>query len=696
MHNTHLRQKLLYKMRVVGSAYGVSILLILLLFGVYLTTLCPTIYLGDSGELAAAAFSLGIPHNSGYPLYTLIGKCFCLIPLGNIGFRVNLMSAFFAVLTVWLVFTLIHKMTSSILSAFSGALVLGFTPVLWLQAVSAEVYTLHAFFVILLIRVLWWWDERKEFFRLLLIVFITGLSFGNHMQTVLLGPAVLFFLLTGDRKLLWRGKDFVLIAFFFFLPLVIYLYLPVRTEAGAAIHWGDPNTLHNFVEVVFARAHRKGYVFNMTPWEYVTRGKEAVLFTGSQLGVFLLPAAWGWIKLKTLRWRVFFAVIVCFDLIYTVFLNTISLEITPFMLPSCIVVAILVGVGLSSILKKSNESHGVGYKIKGALRMTCLMFPLLVLFSNFPFCDQSRNYTAYEYAVNILRTLRDGDILFMDGDNHLFPIAYGRVVEGMGEDLLLYDRQNILFKIPYLGDSLTKTLVGTWNDVRGILEGDIIRKTMPSGIYYAVFDPQSVKVPDPFTLIPYCLIHRVVPRKESRGSYKIRDEWRYYSTESFYEDFERDYMNRQVTAHFYLRLGQYLFMAGKPDLGFQATQKSSLIGYNDTGIHGAIAVSHTDRGLFREALRELEKMNIHQKDQSLAQNAWGYYYFRTEDYRNAAQSFETATRFAPGNHIYFRNFAHALFMSGRTDEAVYAFRKSLALEMDQPDIERFMTEHNLR
>ena len=35
---------------------------------VYLVTICPTVYLGDSGELTAAAFSLGIPHNSGYPL----------------------------------------------------------------------------------------------------------------------------------------------------------------------------------------------------------------------------------------------------------------------------------------------------------------------------------------------------------------------------------------------------------------------------------------------------------------------------------------------------------------------------------------------------------------------------------------------------------------------------------------------------
>ncbi|MBW2173558.1 MAG: DUF2723 domain-containing protein, partial [Deltaproteobacteria bacterium] len=93
-----------------------------LLFVVYLSTICPTVYLGDSGELTAAAFSLGIPHNSGYPLYAQLGKLFSLVPVGPIAFRMNLMSSLFAVLTVWLVYSLILRITSSKLSAFSGAL----------------------------------------------------------------------------------------------------------------------------------------------------------------------------------------------------------------------------------------------------------------------------------------------------------------------------------------------------------------------------------------------------------------------------------------------------------------------------------------------------------------------------------------------------------------------------------------------
>ncbi|RLB27908.1 MAG: hypothetical protein DRH11_18000, partial [Deltaproteobacteria bacterium] len=78
-------------------------------FLVYILTTSPSVYLGDSGELSAAAFSLGIAHNSGYPIYALLGKFFCLIPIGSIGFKLNLMSGFIAVVTLWFIYSLILK-----------------------------------------------------------------------------------------------------------------------------------------------------------------------------------------------------------------------------------------------------------------------------------------------------------------------------------------------------------------------------------------------------------------------------------------------------------------------------------------------------------------------------------------------------------------------------------------------------------
>ena len=43
-------------------------------FIIYLITLAPTVYWGDSGELITAIYTLGIPHPAGIPLYVLMGK----------------------------------------------------------------------------------------------------------------------------------------------------------------------------------------------------------------------------------------------------------------------------------------------------------------------------------------------------------------------------------------------------------------------------------------------------------------------------------------------------------------------------------------------------------------------------------------------------------------------------------------------
>ena len=300
------------------------LILSLILFAVYLKTLCPSVYLGDSGELTTAAFSIGVPHNSGYPLYILVGKIFSMIPIGNIGFRMNLMSACFSVMTIWLIYSIVFKITRSTLSSTVASLTLAFTPVFWSQSVAAEVYALHSFFVALLIKLLLWWDERKEFSLLLLFVFITGLSFGNHMQTVMLAPAVLFIILSRDKMALLNIKNILIFFVFFLLALSLYLCLPIRTDAGAAIHWGDPNTLERFLAHVTARAHRGGYVLTKGPLEYLTRTRDMLWFVGFQFGALLIFFIFGLLKLRSLRWKVFFIGVILFDFVYAVFLNIIG------------------------------------------------------------------------------------------------------------------------------------------------------------------------------------------------------------------------------------------------------------------------------------------------------------------------------------------------------------------------------------
>ncbi|MFH1350400.1 MAG: DUF2723 domain-containing protein [Pseudomonadota bacterium] len=666
-------------------------ILIIISLGVYLSTVCPTVYVGDSGELTAAAFSLGIPHSSGYPFYALIGKLFCLVPIGNVGFRMNLMSSFFSLLTLWLIYSLTMRITSSALSSLAGGLILAFSPLFWSQSLYAEVYSLHTFFVALLTKLLWRWDEKKRTHSLIIFVFITGISFGNHLQTVMLAPAVLFIIISGNKEALLNVRNIMLLTLFFILALSLYLYLPIRTGAGAAIHWGDPDNLDRFLTHVTARSHRSGYVLNMTMSEYLIRAKESLKIIADQLGVLIVFSVWGWMKLTSVRWRIFFLLLIIFDLFYTVCLNTIALEVTPFNLSTCIVLAILAANGIACALSTIKGFSRISASTQKIVKMGVCAASVIPLFVNFSLCDQSINYTGYEHAVNIFRSLEPGNTMFMDGDNNIFPVVYGRLVERMGEDVTIFDRYNLLFK--WSLDGHVFSFYGKWEEFRSAVEKRIIKMKAPQGVYFAVFNPHMISVPDQYQVIPHGILRRVVQDRSILKKDLYKNVWYYYSMESFSADFDRDYMNREVCSNFWFDRGRHLFLVGQYDLGLKNIRLASKIGYNDTGIHSDIAVFLTDQGFFEEARQEMEKASRYYIDLSGVYNNWGYYYHKFGDYPNAISSFRKAIELRHRNSGYHKNLALSLYEAGKKEEALLALKKSLEINKDQPGIHRFIAEN---
>ena len=70
---------------------------------VYTATLSPGVYGFDSAELSTGAYTLGIVHPPGYPLYLLIAHLFVQLPIGDVAYRVNLMSAVFGAGPIFLI-----------------------------------------------------------------------------------------------------------------------------------------------------------------------------------------------------------------------------------------------------------------------------------------------------------------------------------------------------------------------------------------------------------------------------------------------------------------------------------------------------------------------------------------------------------------------------------------------------------------
>src|SRR4249920_2914330 len=61
------------------AALVVSIVALLL----YLLTLAPSTAMWDTSEYIAAAYTLGIPHPPGNPLFVILGRVFAILPIAS-------------------------------------------------------------------------------------------------------------------------------------------------------------------------------------------------------------------------------------------------------------------------------------------------------------------------------------------------------------------------------------------------------------------------------------------------------------------------------------------------------------------------------------------------------------------------------------------------------------------------------------
>src|ERR1035437_10807286 len=95
----------------------IKFLLITAILALYLYTMPPVFKNNDSPETTAAAYTLGIGHPPGYPLYTMAAKIITLVPLANPSFRVNM----FAVLLSMLVLAMTYIISMRTLQMFNGS-----------------------------------------------------------------------------------------------------------------------------------------------------------------------------------------------------------------------------------------------------------------------------------------------------------------------------------------------------------------------------------------------------------------------------------------------------------------------------------------------------------------------------------------------------------------------------------------------
>ncbi len=186
----------------------------------YILSLAPTVTLWDAGEFITAAYTLGIPHPPGTPLFVMVGHVWGLVvAIGGYAWRLNLLSAVCSAAAAGFVFLAAHRALRGevpllrLLGASAATLISAFTFTVWQNSNETEVYAISMFMIGAILWLSLRWRDTRAPRYLLLIVYVMALSIGNHLLALLAGPAVLVFValtIRGDvaapsdeRRTLW-------------------------------------------------------------------------------------------------------------------------------------------------------------------------------------------------------------------------------------------------------------------------------------------------------------------------------------------------------------------------------------------------------------------------------------------------------------------------------------------------------------
>jgi hypothetical protein len=163
----------------------------------YVHTLAPDVLYADTAEFQALAYTLGMTHSTGYPVYLLLARLVGFLPIGTLAWRINLFSAICAAITLSFLYLIIRYLTSNRFAAVLAVSAFGISYTFWSQAIIAEVYTPGTAFLAAVIFLLWRWCQAplERSLSLMTAATLVGLSLGVHAYTALIAPVAVAFVI---------------------------------------------------------------------------------------------------------------------------------------------------------------------------------------------------------------------------------------------------------------------------------------------------------------------------------------------------------------------------------------------------------------------------------------------------------------------------------------------------------------------
>ena len=453
------------------------LLVSLFVFIIYMITLAPSVVQIDSGELAAVQATLGIAHPTGYPLFTMLGYLFSLIPLPFTKiFQLNILAAIYCsvaigVFTYTIKFCLdklsLFKRSSPIqkelskkdkkkqkienaekqeeisentklLSAVFGGLILAFSKTFWFQSTSVEVYSLHTLLITLilffLLKAFVNSFENNKLTHWLVFAFFLALGFTNHLTTLMIlpGTAYLYFSRYKFKSTSFK-KLIVMILFFIPILILVYSYLPIRASQNPLLNWGNPIDWERIYRHITGKQYQVWlftsfdsagkqftHFFNILPLEfYVT-----LLF--SLIGLFVC-------LIKSKKLFLFIFITFAFTVLYSI--NYDIYDIDSYFLLAFIMLSFFAAFGVFKILEMKSLP-------KNSSIIIIVVVVLIQFYFNFIKINQSGVYTFEDYTKSVLKSVPEKSIIFSyQWDYFISASYYYQFVEDYRKDVTVIDKE---------------------------------------------------------------------------------------------------------------------------------------------------------------------------------------------------------------------------------------------------------------
>jgi hypothetical protein len=431
-------------------------------FLLYLRTLAPTIYNLDSAELTTAVATNGIIRATGYPLYLLLGKLWVWLPVGDVGYRMNLFSAFCGALTIFLADQILRRLQVGGWARLGALGLLATAPYFWALSLIAEVYTLHTALMAGVILSLMLWGDHPSSFRLFIPIFLMTLSLGNHAATLLLVLGCIWFVLISHPRELLKLRVWVTALAALMLGASIFLILPLRSAANPLFNYAGTYDAAGFFRPV-----------NLQTWDgfwWLVTGKS---FAGQMFG-YALPHVWAevrsyagqlWVAflavgigpgllgtavLTRRNWRLNGMYLLMFLANAIFYINYRVIDKTTMFLPTYLIWAIWLGVGYQVLLTWV-KGIGDGEWAQAKSRLSHLTSPVSFLYFallgslllgiavNWNRVDRSADWSTREQSEEILSLAQPNALIFGWWDT-VPGIQYLQLVEGERGDVTAVNR----------------------------------------------------------------------------------------------------------------------------------------------------------------------------------------------------------------------------------------------------------------